>query len=397
MALSMRPKVYSLPAYSLTGDLISYLRCGLQYRYTRIGRLPSSHPLQLWFGEFIHGVLEEAYRRYLDTVRAGAADLPPWSEDVLREIRDLIKSRLAARNLVSWDPDLEGLGDARANVAIQELGPYLFPLIHRAEVRLTGARLLPEIPEKWRFREADRYEMVGVVDVVTHVELEEPKFASNPIVQIVLSGLPTHPGDRFEVIIDYKGMRRPPLDRGSNKPGLWTQYEWQLLTYSELRRRQADALPVAAGVLLYVNELYPTKGDIETLRREIKGGVTDVVPDQDSDLERDILKWSLRSGTPPPHLPLSFRLARALRVIPVSDVAIQKAVAEFDKVVERIETCRGREFAGFAVRDAWDRNPAEEGTCVVCDARTYCPDFIREYGRKTKELSPRLPGVKARS
>ena len=41
MQLGNRPTVYELPSYSLTSDLLGYIRCGLQYRYTRLGHLPS--------------------------------------------------------------------------------------------------------------------------------------------------------------------------------------------------------------------------------------------------------------------------------------------------------------------------------------------------------------------
>src|SRR5262249_24827254 len=151
-------------------------------------------------------------------------------------IRKLIKARLGARGLYAWSPDLEQLGDDRATAAVQELGAHLFPLIHRAEVRLTGARLLPTIPSHLQFRLADRYEIVGVVDVVTHVQLADPTFAKNPIVGALKRHLGSGLPHKFEVIIDYKGMRRPPVPKPGTKSSLWTQYEWQLQTYGELRR-----------------------------------------------------------------------------------------------------------------------------------------------------------------
>lgn len=392
MTLSIRPQVYSLPSYSLTGDLLGYLRCGLQYRYQRIGKLPASRPVQQWFGEFIHGVLEEAFRRYRDSLQQGRPSLPPWEGDDLRDILNLVKARLGARGLHAWSPDLEQMGDNRASTAVQELGPHLFPLIHRAEVRLTGARVLPKTPVK-PFREADRYEMVGVVDVVTHVALADPKFAANPIVNALKDALGYGLPPKFEVIIDYKGMRRPPLPKPGAKPGLWSQYEWQLQTYGELRRVQPDALNVVAGVLLYVNELHPTRTDLEHLKEEIAGDMTDRPPPLGSPDEAALKRWKTRDKELP-DLSFEYRLARALRVSPITTASISEALIAFDNVVRDIETCRGREYYGSPVLQAWTRNSSEEQTCVVCDSRTYCPDYRAKYASKHGETEPRLPAVK---
>jgi hypothetical protein len=391
MTLPVRPKVYELPSYSLTGDLIGFLRCGLQYRYTRIGGLPASRPVQLWFGEFIHGVLEESYRRYRESVVAGSPKPPPWAADVIADISSLFKVRLAARGLFPWDKDLEELGDRRAHAAIQELGPALFPLISRAEVRLYGARMLPPIEEQLRFREADRYEMVGIVDVVTHVELNDPNLRSNVLVHLLAMQLQQRPTSKFEVIVDYKGMRRPPA-LGMVKGSLWEQYAWQIQTYAELRRKQAGALPVAAGALMYVNELMPTRSDLEALKSEIKAGLTDVPPEKGSETEQMVKSWV--PGRPLPMLPLEYRLKRALRVIPVTPKSIAEAVHQFDKIVKAIETCRGREIGGESVTKAWDRNCNDESTCTVCDSRTFCPDYQKKFAGKHNERAPRLTAVR---
>jgi hypothetical protein len=393
MPLSVRPKVYSLPSYSLTGDLLGYLRCGLQYRYQRIGKLPAARPIQQWFGEFIHGVLEEAFRRYRDSVAKGTPSLPPWTEPELDDIRKLIKARLGARGLYAWSPDDEARGDARATIAVQELGPHLFPLIHRAEVRLTGARFLPLIQPGLKFREADRYEIVGVVDVVTHVELQNPTFATNPIVAELRQRLGPALPPKFEVIFDYKGMRRPAVPSPGAPSSLWTQYEWQLQTYGELRRTQPDALSVVAGVLLYVNELLPTRTDLEQLKSEISRGATDVAPIPGSTADAALSAWRTRDKTLPT-LPFEYRLARAMRVVAITPASIANALQSFDNVVKEIETCRGREVHGAPVLQAWTKNSSEEQTCVVCDSRTFCPDYQAKYAQKHGETRPRLPAVK---
>jgi hypothetical protein len=416
IALSSRPGVYELPSYSLTGDLLGYLRCGLQYRYTRLGKMPSRSPVQLWFGNFIHAVLDEGFRIYDQERKTGKISAMAISAIDVETVIDTIEKRLAAQGLVAWEPWLKTLGYARARVGLTELAPVLFPLIHRSEVRLTGARELKPLPATTAFREADRYEMVGVIDVVTDIELAKPDVAGNPIVEMVKDCLGSVP-DHFEVIIDYKGSRRPalPSDKPTPKhPSLWDQYEWQVLTYADLRGRQPDAHPVKAGLILYINELLPLASDLEDLRKEVKAKETDI-----AFTEEDIKTWlntcrdqrrsaaaivdsaSGKGGAAalaaskeliPSPIPWELRLQRALRIVPVEDPKTGKnripdALKSFDEVVEWIETCRGREFHGGTIMNAWDRNCSDEGTCAACDARTWCPDF------KT-EAAPRLPGYK---
>jgi hypothetical protein len=379
MPLSVRPPVHSLPSYSLTSDLLGFLRCGLQYRYSRIGNLPPSHPVQLWFGQFIHAVLEESYRQ----VKEGKMKLPPWSDADLTGIMDRIDRRLAARNIRCWDEDSEILGRRRAMAAVNELGPLLFPLINQAEVRVRGARKLPAVVKGMVTRDIERYEMLGVIDVVTQVELFGPKFRGNKLLELIVEELPEDPPAEFEVIVDYKGMKRPDLaEKGTSHADI---YEWQVHTYANLRQ-SLSTKRVIAGVLVYLNELVPTKTDFRLLQQALAPKAKGVIlPESGSKDEKMLREW--KSKDPIPTLSLDFRLKRAIRVIPISDASIAKSLKQFDDTVGRIEMCLAEEAKTGCVISSWEKNAEHEPTCEACDSRTYCPEFDGMN-------EPRLPGYR---
>jgi len=368
-----------VPEYSLTGDLLSFRRCARQYRYQNGSALPPSRPVQLWYGEFIHGLLENIYRLW----ESGGGHLPfpiPYTrltlEDPIGEpggglpefdLRRLgwpVEESLLNQNKRARSRKARLAAYRRAEAAVNILGPHLFPLIAEAEQRVIGTRNIPAaLPHEHR---AEKYALTGVIDVLTEMQLGMTD-QNNLIRRAVQEKCPELAGE-FEVIVDYKGTRRPRTDSTE-----WRDGEWQVQTYAWLRHEQRRSRRVAAGILIYVNELAPGDGDLVNTKAELARGLTDVMPVRHSD--RQMLEnW--RPGARA-DLSLDFLFARAVRVIPVSDESIVAATGAFDNTVVGIETCVRLEEEAVSILQTWPGDSNDKNTCAACDFRYFCDGYQR--------------------
>ena len=395
MKLPSRSKAYMIPEYSLTGDLLSFLTCNLQYRYQNKGTLPPSKPVQRWFGEFIHGVMEEAFIQW----KQNRTEFPwDWKEDI-RPIEDLIDLRLQARGLYPHDEDLffsstnhesvnlnehdhKKLASARAEKAINIWGEHLFPLIDSSELLIKGIRDMPQYNEK-RSR-SNYYGINGVVDVLTSMKINKTLEQSNldnynnMIIEILKKDedfrqriKDSEGEDEYEIIIDYKGMKRPPIEvKNPKAENKWENHKQQILTYSWLRSQQEDAKPIYAGIIFYLNELVPSKEDLLLIQEEINNNLI-----EDETLERYerdfelIMNW--QEDDKAPELSDEFKLERSIRIISIDQEEIDKSLEKFDEVVYNIEESLINEIKGCKIQDAW-KAEADERTCTACDFRTFC-------------------------
>jgi PD-(D/E)XK nuclease superfamily len=376
----IRREPYEVPSYSLTGDAVAFKRCGLQYRLGVLGRLPSTRPIQLWFGEFIHGVMEEAFRRYSERLLKSRKEVIAFFDDEeCEEICDFVERRLKQRGLQARSRNAAQTANHRAQVALQELAPLIFPLISHAEVKLTGTRdlvasLLP--PRSKRRRSVDKYELVGIVDVIT--QLDAGKSVANALIDQLRTIFELLVDDSCEVIVDYKGQSRP--DKRYRD-----LYEKQIKTYAYLREAQVGSGRVVGGALLFINELAPSWDDLRRLSEEIASGDADVVPESGSlDWETVVNGSKQRSRPERPVLSLEYRLRRALLPIVLDKRTIQSEVAEFDRIVTDIEASREAELSTGDVVGSWSYNDSDDGTCTACDFQTTC--LSPKYGAKSLKL-----------
>lgn len=417
MKLSTKSKEYIIPEYSLTGDLLSFLTCNLQYRYQNKGNLPPSMPVQLWFGEFIHGALEEAFLKWKKHSKENPLEFPWDWEDEIMPIEEEITGRLKVKGLNppyeysnNYGPK-DNIYSARLERSINLWGPHLFPLIDDTEVLIKGLRDLNDENSR-----SDYYSINGVVDVLSSkkVEKESQRVNNQPFQQtldtyfsssqknVLLDYLSKNDEfkqlladglDEYEIIIDYKGMRRPSApseeefskiqsmmlngDVNDSEDYLnykaWIQHEWQILTYAWLRKRQESSDKPVVGIIFYLNELVPSTDDLVAIREDLRNNKTDIPRESISNQDWEkLIHWDEKLDLPI-HRDLSdkFKMDRSIRIINLDDDLMDNSLKEFDKVVNEIESSIIKEMNGYGIKEAWQAK-AEERTCSACDFRTFC-------------------------
>lgn len=407
MKLPSRSQSYMIPEYSLTGDLLSFLTCNLQYRYQNKGTLPPSKPVQRWFGEFIHGVLEEAFIQW----RQNNTQFPwNWKRDI-RPIEDLIDLRLQVRGLYPHDEDLffsivnqqdndltiadlndhdhKKLASARAEKTINIWGKHLFPLIDSSEMLIKGIRKMPNYNQK--ISRSNYYGINGVVDVLTSIKINETlkqhklddsnkiidHLTKDPDFQKTIGKYDN--GEEYEIIIDYKGMKRPPVKMNDEKAeDKWETHKQQILTYSWLRSKQENSKPIIAGIIFYLNELVPSKEDLVLIKDELNNNTTDVGYDYERDVNL-INSWEEEDKAP--ELSDGFKNDRSIRIININENEQKNALLKFDSVVANIEESLLKEMKGCKIQEAWKAD-SDERTCSACDFRTFC----KNNSVKTKDF-----------
>ncbi|GAA5819408.1 MAG: PD-(D/E)XK nuclease family protein [Methanobrevibacter sp. CfCl-M3] len=384
MKLSTKSNEHNIPEYSLTGDLLSFLTCSLQYRYQNKGALPPSRPLQLWFGEFIHGVMEEAYTQWTLKKTKFPWD---WLKDI-RPIEEKIDRRMQARGLYPPNPKYftsyrdvaeetynevppKRIISTRIENSINLWGKHLFPLMDSAEVLIKGLRKMPsedEISKRSEF-----YCVNGVIDVISSLKISS-SLKDNLIIEYLekeefYNENHLNSEEEYEIIIDYKGMKRPRYDNKTlENKSTWNYHEWQILTYNWLRSRQNNSKKIIAGIIFYLNELLPSNEDLIVIKRDITNGKTDV---EISEEDRELIENWDETEENFPKLSDSFKLDRSIRIVEINENKTDEALSEFDKVVKNIEKSTLNESKGKSIKDSW-RADGDNRTCDACDFKIFC-------------------------
>lgn len=263
MELETKPPNLIIPSYSIKEDILPYQNCRLRYRYHNGGSLPYARPEQFWFGLFVHGALELAYRYWKSETDSGRT--VDWQDRDIGKFANDAETSL--RNQGISAPSSRARNSAYGKVAtmVNALGAHLFPLIDKVEYRISATRQIPRIgADSGR----DRYELRGVLDALAR---PVRNMDGNLIREYVKKACPNIERGS-ELILEYKAAERP------KRASLWKQDALQVHAYAWLREQESGKLP-AAGVVIYVNELPELANAIRVIpisRRSVKSAIAEI-------------------------------------------------------------------------------------------------------------------------
>ena len=208
--------------YSITTDVLAFLRCSRQYGYFAVKNYVPAQATQLYFGIVIHEVLDRAHRQYKGLMEGKSASVP--TEKEIKEYFLSVTASLESRGIRPYSMKARETALDYLQRFNSSVGTKLYPLVKDTEHQLK----------------------VDMKDYVLH-----------GVVDVIANGTDKLGNDILE-IWDYKGSRR--VEEGSRE---MKDYEFQMRIYAELYRQKNGKLP-ARAILCFLGE-----GDPDLMKVEV--------------------------------------------------------------------------------------------------------------------------------
>lgn len=228
-----KPRFRQLDAkreYSVTGDVLSFLRCARQYGLLGPRGYVPAQSGQLFFGTVIHETLDRAHAHFKGELPGTSVGEMPTDRDI-RTYFEAVEQALRHRGI-------------------------------RPMSRQAGEQALEYVT---RFnREQGQLLYPRVVDTEHRLQNDEGKFVLSGIVDVLATSADAVETDRpkdYE-IWDYKGSMRPP----ARSPDL-KNYEFQMRVYAHLYRVRHGVTPGKA-ILWFLGEREPQRASYEVALTE---------------------------------------------------------------------------------------------------------------------------------
>ncbi len=355
MQLSTRRLDDTSISFNLYKDLAAFARCGLKQHDT----LYSQSSQSCLSGTLLDFAWREAIHHYFIEQPNGPSKPPPWSHTTTKTIIRHSERRMVMESILPPHAKPTLTDSDEAITIINEFGSSFFPLLDQAGVLIKGARLIPtyKFPSAWRTLAANWCEISACADIITHTQFSdldlEPvsklDYKKNALRQLIRAALPRKLPSQFEIIVVYKGGRRPLIESSETEEcdlnSDWNIDEWCIHTLAHLRSHQDLTPPVIAGMVIYLNELCPAFDALAAFVSEMEQHTTDIVPPQGSYVEKGLLGWNkmpldIRSRANQPQLPFDFRLKRAVRFFDITSLTMKKALKTVDDVVIQLKIAK---------------------------------------------------------
>ncbi len=204
--------------YSVTADVLSFLRCNRQYGHFAVSGFEPAHTVQIYYGILIHQVLDRAHAHYAGLRDPNTKNRIPTDQDIEYYFNE-VDTALRARGIRSVRAFMQA---SERDAALRRIklfnkieGPHLYPRVRDTEHRLQS--------------DQGDYLLHGTVDVLA----DAPGW---------LTGMKPE-------IWDYKGGHSP-----NHNGEDFRRYEFQMLVYADLYRERNGSYPEKA-ILYFLGEL----------------------------------------------------------------------------------------------------------------------------------------------